>query len=401
MKNTLDLHVTKEMWIEMSAHERWQYVGYLILRFAKKNYMMIIFLIAAIVSCFFIPQEEQTLSHYVKAINPKTIVCLFILMLTIRALTNIKFFKIISAAILKKIHTLRALELILVFLPALCSLFITHDVALITFIPFTIVMMDMAGMQKKLPKVIILEVLACSLAGTISPIGTLQNIYLLDELSIPAFAYITTCWPIALAGYGAILIFCLIEKKVEISPVDTGKRVLPKGKTILYLALFILSVVAIFDFIQTPRLYWIIGPIVAISILITDRRAYAKVKYPVLILFLSMFVIGANLQCIPVVNNFLEKLMSWEFFVIIGTSQVVSNTTAIVLLAPFTSNIPTFLIASAVSKFGSPITTTANQMVMTIYPNNETKRHFLLWYILAEFGFLFWLMGIGALMIFL
>jgi|GEM_PF-1709926 len=401
MKNAIDLHMTKEMWIEMSAQERGQYVGYLIWHFVKKNYLMLIFLVAAIVSCFFVPQEQQTVDHYIKAFNPKTIVCLFVLMLTICALTNIKFFKTISAAILRKVHSLRVLELILVFLPAFVALFTTHDVALITFIPFTIVMMDMAGMRKRLPKVIILEVLACTLAGTISPIGTLQNVYLLEELHISGLAFIKSSWPIALAGYGAILIACLIEKKVEIVPVDTGKRILPKGKTILYIALFILSVIAIFDFVKIPRLYWIIGPIVAITILIADRKAYAKVKYPVLVLFISMFVLGANLQSISAISNFLEKIMSWEFFVVIGTSQVLNNTTAIVLLAPFTSNIPTFLIASAISKFGTPLTTTANQMVISIYPDNGTRKTFIIWYLVSEIAFLAWLMGVGALIVYL
>ena len=400
MKNTFDFTVTRDIWKEMSSMERWQYVCYLILRFVKKYYLMLIFAVAAIVTCFFIPQSEQTWSHYYKAFNPKTIVCLFILMVTIRALKNIKFFKIISAAILKKVHSLRALELILVFMPALFALFTTHDVALITFIPFTIVMMDMAGMQKRLPKVIILEVLACTLAGTVSPIGTLQNIYLLDVLKISGIAFLKNSWPIAVAGYGSILIACLIEKKVEIMPVDTGKRKLPKAKTAIYIILFALSVISIFDFVKMPRLYWIVGPIVVVTILILDRNAF-KIKYPILVLFLSMFILGANLQSISVISEFLQKIMNWEYFVVIGSSQVLKNTTAIVLLAPFTKNIRVFLLASAVAKFGTPLATTANQMVLSIYPGNETKKTFVIWYLVTEIVFLALLMGVGAMAIYL
>ena len=164
-------------------------------------------------------------------------------------------------------------------------------------------------MQKRLPKVIILEVLACTLAGTVSPIGTLQNIYLLDVLKISGIAFIKNSWPIAVAGYGSILIACLIEKKVEIMPVDTGKRKLPKAKTAIYIILFALSVISIFDFVKMPRLYWIVGPIVVVTILILDRNAF-KIKYPILVLFLSMFILGANLQSISVISEFLQKIIT-------------------------------------------------------------------------------------------
>ena len=93
--------------------------------------------------------------------------------------------------------------------------------------------------------------------------------------------------------------------------------------------------------------------------------------------------------------------MSYEFFVVVGSSQVLNNTTAIVLLAPFTTNIPNFLIASAVAKFGSPLTSTANQLVLTTYPSDLTRKVFVKWYLIAEVGFLAWLGGVALMVIYL
>ena len=390
-----------QFWKELTTSEKWYYVGAAILKFLKKYYMTIIFVVAAFVSCFFIPQEAQTVDHYIKAFNFKTILCLFILMLTIVALKNIKFFKRLSAAILRKIKTVRALILILVFLPALFAWFITHDVALLTFIPFTVVALEMAGKSNKLPKVLILQTLACNLSGTISPIGTLQNIYLWDFFKLGGLEFIKSCWPIAIAGYGLILILCLIEKKDFIVPIRNVKRTLPVAKTIVYILMFVLAILAIFDFVKTPRLYWIIVPIVCVVILICDKTAYKNVNYQIPILFLSMFILGANFQAIPAISNFLQKIMSYEFFVVVGSSQLINNTTAIVLLAPFTKNISKFLVASACAKFGSPLTSTANQMVFTTYPDDLTRKVFVKWYLIAEAGFLVWLSGIGLMVIYL
>ena len=390
-----------KIWKELSFREKWYYIGTAILKFLKKYYLTIIFVVAAIVSCFFVSKENQTVEHYVNACNFKTILCLFILMLTVAALMNIKFFKRLSAAILRKIHSLRALVLILVFLPAMFAWFITHDVSLLTFIPFTVVALEMAGQSNKLPKVLILQTLACNLSGTISPIGTLQNIYLWDYFSISGVEFITSCWPIAIAGYGLIFILCLIEKNVDITPLQNVKRTLPIGKTVIYILMFILAIIAIFDFVKTPRLYWIIVPIVCVVILICDRSAYRTVNYQIPILFLAMFVLGANFQAIPAISNFLQKIMNYEFFVEVGSSQVLNNTTAIVLLAPFTTNIPNFLIASAVAKFGSPLTSTANQLVLTTYPSDLTRKVFVKWYLIAEVGFLAWLGGVALMVIYL
>ena len=165
--------------------------------------------------------------------------------------------------------------------------------------------------------------------------------------------------------------------------------------------MFVLAILAIFDFVKTPRLYWIIVPIVCVVILICDKTAYKNVNYQIPILFLSMFILGANFQAIPAISNFLQKIMSYEFFVVVGSSQLINNTTAIVLLAPFTKNISKFLVASACAKFGSPLTSTANQMVFTTYPDDLTRKVFVKWYLIAEAGFLVWLSGIGLMVIYL
>ena len=69
---------------------------------------------------------------------------------------------------------------------------ITNDVALITFVPFTILVLSMAEQKKFLIPVIVLETIAANLGSMLTPLGNPQNLYLytISGLSIGAFVRI-------------------------------------------------------------------------------------------------------------------------------------------------------------------------------------------------------------------
>lgn len=70
------------------------------------------------------------------------------------------------------------LELILVMLCFFSSMLLTNDVALITFVPFAIEILDMAGLSKKLIFVVSMQTVAANLGSMLTPIGNPQNIYI-------------------------------------------------------------------------------------------------------------------------------------------------------------------------------------------------------------------------------
>jgi Na+/H+ antiporter NhaD/arsenite permease-like protein len=364
---------------------------------AKQNIIVVISVIAAVVTCFLVPPDKQYLGY----IQYKTIACLLALMMLVSAIKHTNVFKIIAAAILKRIGNMRTLVTFLVFLPALFALVITNDVAIVTFVPFTIVLLQMCHKEKYLPKVLILMTFGCNLSPALSPLGAPQNLYLFDYFGLSPFWFAANLWPLAVMGYGSILIACLLTKNEEIRPVDAGRRAVPKLKLAVYFTLLLLVILAIFDFVKQVPLYYIIAPLVIVALLLMDRQVFIKTKYSIIVMFVAFFILAGNLARIPQVNDFLTGILEGnEFVLTVGLSQLVSNTTSTLLLSKFTTNYYAFIAGAVVSKFGSPISTMSNFMVTKFYSKYDIEKKFNLKFYLAEFCFLALLFATGMLMIY-
>lgn len=364
---------------------------------AKKNIIVVVSVIAAIVTCFFVPPDKEYLNY----IQWKTILCLLALMMLVSAIKNTKVFTILSAVILKRVRNMRTLVTLLVFMPTILAMIMTNDVAIVTFIPFTIVLLQMCHQEKYLPKTLILITLGCNMSPVLSPFGTAQNLYLFDFFNLSPFWFAANLWPLAIAGYGTILLCCLLTKKVEIRQIDTGRRSLPKGRLTLYLVLFVLVVLAIFDFVKTVRLFYIIVPIVLVLLLIFDRTVFTKTKYSILVMFTAFFILSGNLARISAVNTFLTSILEGnEFLITVGIAQVASNTTSALLLSKFTTNVYAFIAGACVAKFGSPVSTMSNFMVSKFYSKYDVEKTFSKKFYLAQLGFLAILVATGLVMVY-
>ena len=79
-------------------------------RFVKKNVVMFVALVAAVVTCFFVPVDREYLSYF----DTRTLACLFITLGVVCALRNIKFFTILARKLVLLTGTLRTLFLMLI-----------------------------------------------------------------------------------------------------------------------------------------------------------------------------------------------------------------------------------------------------------------------------------------------
>lgn len=363
----------------------------------KKNVIVVVSVIAVVITCFFVPPDKEYLGY----IQYKTIFCLLALMMLVVAIKNTKVFNILAVNVLKRVKNMRTLVTFLVFLPTLLAMVVTNDVAILTFVPFSIVLLQMAHKEKYLPKVLILISLGCNLSPILSPIGTAQNLFFFDYYGLSPLWFAANLWPLAVVGYGTILISCLLTKKEHIQSIDPGRHALPKGKLALYLGLFVVVILAIFDFVQTIHIYYIAVPLVIVFLLIFDRTVFKKTKYSVIIMFVAFFVLAGNLSRIEVINTFLTGILQGnEFFLTVGLAQITSNTTAALLFAKFTTNHYAFITGACVSKFGSPVATMSNFVVTKFYSKYDVDKSFNRKFYLAQFAFLALLFATGLIMIF-
>lgn len=94
-------------------------------------------LLLAILSAFLVRPDEAYFTYP----DWRTIALLFCLMILVAGLRSKGLFTLLGHALLKQADSLRALSAIMVLLCFFSSMIITNDVTLLTFIPFTMLVL--------------------------------------------------------------------------------------------------------------------------------------------------------------------------------------------------------------------------------------------------------------------
>ena len=105
----------------------------ILIAYLKKETVLCIAVLLAAFSMLLI-HPDSTYSGYM---DYRTLVLLFSLMTIMEGFKQTGFFADVARALLGRVHTFRQLYLVLVMLCFFCSMWITNDVALLTFVPFT------------------------------------------------------------------------------------------------------------------------------------------------------------------------------------------------------------------------------------------------------------------------
>lgn len=360
--------------------------------FFVKNIVVIIAVICAVVTCVFVPPDKE----YLKYPSYKTLLCLLCLMLVVRGLKDSKFFGIMSGKILDRISDRRAISMVLIFLPALFALFITNDIATLSFIPFAIVLLKMADSEELIPPVLLLQTMAVKLSGIISPLGNAQNLFLIDYYNFEFFWFIENLWPLAVAGYGLTFLLCFFIKKGKINVLPIGEHKVPHALTACYFTMFIFILLSIFDILP----YYIITPIILVLMLIIHPRSYKKANYGVIVMFLAFFIISGNLLRMTSVGNVFTSVISGhECFAAIIASQLFTNSPVALIFPTFSTNTVSLMYGINIGKYGAaPLN---NYMVYSLDRKYDIK-HTFIWKLLGvNLLYLIVLTGVGAMYLYL
>ena len=172
-----------------------------LLGFIKSEVVLCVSFLLAAASSFIIKPDSQ----YIKYIDWNTLLLLFALMAVMAGLQQLGLFSKIGNILLSKISTTRQMMLILIFLPFVLSMFITNDVALITFVPFAIMILKRCNNEKALIKVIVLMTIAANLGSMLTPIGNPQNLYLYGGMNEKLIDFILVMLPYTLLAFFALI----------------------------------------------------------------------------------------------------------------------------------------------------------------------------------------------------
>ena len=182
-----------------------------LLQFPKKEPVLTAAALCMLLSAFFVPPSKAWIAH----IDFRTLALLFCLMAVVAGMQQHGLFNWIAQKMLAGKKTRRMLFLALILMPFFTSMLITNDVALITFVPFAILILELTGQQRWLIFVVIAQTVAANLGSMATPVGNPQNLYLYSCFALSAGEFFGTVLPYALVALIAMavsVLFCPNEE---------------------------------------------------------------------------------------------------------------------------------------------------------------------------------------------
>ena len=133
----------------------------------------------------------------------------------------------------------------------------TNDVALLTFVPFTILVLRMAQMEQQMIAVVLIGDDCCESGSMATPVGNPQNLYLYSVSGMSLGEFIKVMGPLSVLSLMLILAGCLAKKneKLQMQVVPQIKKEKKTGENLLLLGLFLVSLLSVLRF-YPGRLCW-------------------------------------------------------------------------------------------------------------------------------------------------
>ena len=256
------------------------------------------------------------------------------------------------------------------------SMFVTNDVALLTFVPLTLLIFTQIG--RPCLKLVVLETLAANLGSCFTPMGNPQNLYLFSYYAFSAGDFFLLTARIALPS---LLILCgmILVLTRKSAPIDQNllqnrqSYITFDFRTILYIADFILCLLTVFHFVN----YLIMLGVTLIIMLVCNFRLFKKVDYSLLLTFVGFFIFTKTLSTVPAFCNFINSMLSSPlktYITGILTSQVISNVPAALLLSGFTDMGKMLVLGVNVGGLGTLIASMASVISFKLYNNSEEAK---------------------------
>lgn len=358
--------------------------------FLKNETVLCVSFLLAVLSAFVIKPDMLYLTYP----DYRTIALLFCLMIIVAGFQSLGIFRMLGHFLITRAGSIRGLSVVMIFLCFFSSMVITNDVTLITFVPFTILVLRMSGRVERILKLVVLETIAANLGSMATPIGNPQNLYLYSISDLTAGEFMQAVLPYA--GLSLILLVIVVfvgkdEPLLDVSVKDEPEKRAEKkagrvlGQAMPLLLLLILCLLVVFRILPyQPVLICVI-----LVILVIKRKLYLSVDYFLLLTFLCFFVFIGNMKRIPQVSEFLvSAVQGRELLAGILTSQIISNVPAAILLSGFSSDYSALLTGVNLGGLGTLIASLASlisfKFFVKEYPDKKVAflKVFTIWNLL-------------------
>ncbi len=345
-----------------------------VLSFIKKEPVLCAALLLALFAVIFI---RPAVTQITSAIDYRVLALLFSLMAIIQAFRSVNVLDSFAAFVLKTCHTVRSLFLSLTALVFFSSMAVTNDVALLTFVPITLITCRKARLSEKLiVLLIVIETLAANLGSCITPMGNPQNLYLFSYYTMSGGQFFLETLKIGVPSLLLLTALILILTRHTVTlTTGTASPISPvrsPWRTVVYtitLVVILLSVFRVLDY----RISFLVTVCV---LAVCNWRLFAKVDYSLLLTFTGFFIFTGTISSVPVVSETLSRLLQTPlstYITAIAASQVISNVPAALLLSGFTGNAQALLLGVNVGGLGTLIASLASVISFKLYAADHER----------------------------
>ena len=330
-------------------------------RFFQQETVLAVAAALAILSAFFVWPDAE----YIGYIDFRTLAILFSLMTVMAGLRRQGVFDRMGRALLALSGGTLQLVLVLVGLCFFGSMFITNDVSLLTFVPFTFVVLDSLGdnLREKLAlPVVCMQTVAANLGSMLTPIGNPQNLYLYGRGGLGMGEFVLLMLPYSLASLVMLVVWAVYtcrNLRSSAGPFLASKHSAHADQKIVVMY-GVLFVVCLLSGVRVLP-YGVSFAAVLVAALAADRITLKGVDYSLLLTFVAFFVFIGNLGRIPAFSEWLAGIIAGrEVLVSVLASQVTSNVPAALLLSGFTDNTRALIIGTNLGGLGTLIASMAS-----------------------------------------
>ena len=367
-------------------------------RIFQKEPVLSIATCLALISAFFVHPDTEYLGY----IDFRTLSILFSLMTVMAGLRGQSVFDRIGHTLLSHTHTTLQLTTVLVGLCFFSSMLITNDVSLLTFVPFTFVVLNSLNSSvrnKLLLPIVCMQTIAANLGSMLTPLGNPQNLYLYGKSGMDMGSFVLLMLPYSVISLVLLSVWAvwLCRGSSALSVSNSEATLKPDQKLIvLYSLLFAVCLLVVLRVLP----YGVAFVAVLACTFLADRSTLGRVDYSLILTFVALFIFIGNLGRIEAFSGWLQNILTGrEVLVSVLASQVTSNVPAAILLSGFTDNFRALIIGTNLGGLGTLIASMASLISYRQIANEiptEKGRYFVM-FTLSNFVFLAILMGAWAL----
>lgn len=271
--------------------------------------------------------------------------------------------------------TERSLAVFLVLATALLSTLLTNDVGLFVMLPLTL------GLRTtiKLPitRLIIFEALAANAGSALTPIGNPQNLFLWQLSHLSFLDYVSAMLPlVCMLMIPLVLLTSIAFPGLKLA-VEEDLTAAPIKKKLLFLslAMYVPFLILTDHHYAIPALLFVLA-----AFLFAQRDVAARIDWPLLLVFILMFVDLRLVAQLPLLHTWMESVGLAHpqrlFLAGIVASQFISNVPAAILLAEYSKDWRLIAFAVNVGGFGFVLGSLANIIALRMAPDKKAWINF-------------------------